>query len=182
MTWIITGTVAFAILILFEIQKCINAINNKSGFNLWFGAGTLILLVSFGGAAAQSSMSTGARFTLGIILLILGVSFYILVLTNGLSRKNYFSDGDKVLVCKKGLYGRLRHPGVWSFLVCGLGFCLIFVGTIKTAVYFTMLNFVYTWLQDNYFFPLYLEGYDEYKGEVPYLIPKIKKKLYEKGG
>ena len=40
------------------------------------------------------------------------------------------------------------------------------------AMWFTVLNLGYTVLQDRYFFPVYLKGYDEYKKEVPFFIPR----------
>ena len=38
-----------------------------------------------------------------------------------------------------------------------------------------VLNFLYIVMQDMYFFPKYIEGYEEYKKRVGFLIPKTRK-------
>lgn len=172
MTWIMTGTAAFFILVIFEVQKCRNALKNRTAFNPWFVLGTMLLLLSFVGMAMDNPASGGVRFISGILITASGVLSYVIVLTAGLKKRGYLEDEQNASVSRKGIYGRLRHPGVWSFLLCGVGFGMVFTGTIGKALWLVLLNLIYTWLQDRYFFPVYLKGYEEYKREVPYLIPK----------
>ena len=173
MIWVLTGTAAFVILIIFEVQKCRNALKNRTAFNPWFVLGTLMLLLSFVGIAMDSHAAGGARLVSGIVIMTAGVLSYIIVLTAGLKKRGYLEDEKNASVSRKGLYGRLRHPGVWSFLLCGVGFGMVFIGTTGKALWLVLLNLIYTWLQDRYFFPVYLKGYEEYKRDVPYLFPKI---------
>ena len=173
MIWVLTGTAAFVILIIFEVQKCRNALKNRTAFNAWFVLGTLMLLLSFVGIAMDNHAAGGARLISGIVIMTAGVLSYIIVLTAGLKKRGYLEDEQNASVSRKGLYGRLRHPGVWSFLLCGVGFGMVFIGTTGKALWLVLLNLIYTWLQDRYFFPVYLKGYEEYKRDVPYLFPKI---------
>ena len=173
MIWVLTGTAAFVILIIFEVQKCRNALKNRTAFNPWFVLGTLMLLLSFVGIAMDNHAAGGARLVSGVVIMTAGVLSYIIVLTAGLKKRVYLEDEQNASVSRKGLYGRLRHPGVWSFLLCGVGFGMVFIGTTGKALWRVLLNLIYTWLQDRYFFPVYLKGYEEYKRDVPYLFPKI---------
>ena len=173
MIWVLTGTAAFVILIIFEVQKCRNALKNRTAFNPWFVLGTLMLLLSFVGIAMDNHAAGGARLVSGVVIMTAGVLSYIIVLTAGLKKRGYLEDEQNASVSRKGLYGRLRHPGVWSFLLCGVGFGMVFIGTTGKTLWLVLLNLIYTWLQDRYFFPVYLKGYEEYKRDVPYLFPKI---------
>ena len=173
MIWVLTGTAAFVILIIFEVQKCRNALKNRTAFNPWFVLGTLMLLLSFVGIAMDNQAAGGARLVSGVVIMTAGVLSYIIVLIAGLKKRGYLEDEKNASVSRKGLYGRLRHPGVWSFLLCGVGFGMVFIGTTGKALWLVLLNLIYTWLQDRYFFPVYLKGYEEYKRDVPYLFPKI---------
>ena len=175
MMWIFTGTLAFVMLILFEIQKCRNILKKRKRINPWFVFGTFVLLLSFVGIAVQSNVATGIRFVLGILLIFVGLFSYIIVLTAGIDPNNYILDVESSSVNRSGLYGRLRHPGVWSFLLFGVGFGMIFVGTLLMALCMVLMNYIYTWLQDRFFFSIYLQGYEEYKREVPFLIPRKRK-------
>lgn len=172
MIWTIIGIASFGILILFEIQKCKAASNNGKSFNPWFVIGTILLIGAFVGMAMQSPLATGARFIIGGMVLLTGIVTYVLVLTGGLSKKHYYSDNGKATLCNTGIYGKMRHPGVWCFLICSIGFGLLFRGAMIMALVMAILNYGYTWLQDKYYFPKYIAGYEQYKKEVPYLIPK----------
>ncbi len=172
MIWTITGIASFGVLILFEIQKCKAVLNDKKAFNPWFLLGTILLIGSFVGLAIQSPLAIGIRAVVGGLLLLAGVITYVLVLTGGLSQKNYYSDNGNADLCNTGIYGKMRHPGVWCFLICSVGFGLLFRGTMIMALVMAILNLGYTWLQDKYYFPKYIDGYEDYKKEVPYLIPK----------
>lgn len=175
MIWILTGTGAFGLLVLFEIQKCVCLRRKKKDKNPWFLLGMFFLLLSFWMAGQEGAAAAGWKLWLGIVLLTLGLLFYARVLGVA-AEKNYICDGDRQPVSRSGLYGCMRHPGVWSFLLCSLGYAMIYPCCWKMALWFAFLNLLYTWLQDRFFFPVYLEGYEEYRKEVPYLLPFTKKK------
>lgn len=170
--WIIVGTVAFGPLCLFEYQKCRSVRKGTSTKNGWFLLGTLLLLLSCAGLAVRSPLARGIRFWAGLLILLAGLVFYTVVLSVVPDLGAYGKDSNKFPVCRKGIYGRMRHPGVWSFLVCATGYGMVFPKAWIPAMWFSFLNLIYTWVQDRYFFPVYLEGYEQYRREVPFLFPR----------
>lgn len=172
MLWILVGTGAFGLLFLFEYQKCRSVQRDSTGKNPWFLAGTLVLLLACAALGRRSVRSQGIQLLAGVLVLITGLAFYAVVLSVVSEPKGYTRDSKKLPVCRSGIYGRMRHPGVWSFLMCGIGYGMIFPDVLIPALWFSFLNLVYTWFQDRCFFPVYLEGYEQYRKEVPYLFPR----------
>ncbi len=172
MFWGLVGTGAFGLLILFEYQKCRSVQYSSAGRNPWFFLGTLLLLLACAVLGGTSIRSQGIRFWVGTLILLLGFVFYGVVLSVVPDAGEYTRDRKKFPVCRKGFYGWMRHPGVWSFLMCGIGYGMIFPDAAVPAMWFSFLNLVYTWTQDRYFFPVYLEGYEQYRREVPFLFPR----------
>ena len=170
----ITGTAAFGMLVFYDYQKCRNVRQNRTAGNPWFILGMAVLLGSFAAEAAGDQMARGVQLVCGIGVLAAGIVFYGAVLGVASGKQGYTKDLMGTTVSRKGLYGRMRHPGVWSFLLCALGFGMVFPEGMGFGLWFAFLNLIYTWLQDRYFFPVYLEGYEEYKKEVPYLFPRRK--------
>ena len=166
------GTSAFGLLVLFEYQKCRSVRRGIGKRNPWFLLGTLVLLASYLLLAGESTRSGGLRLLAGALALAAGIVFYGAVLLVAAGESGYTRDSGRIPVSRTGLYGKVRHPGVWSYLTCSLGYVMIFPETVCGALWFALLNLFYTWLQDRYFFPVYLEGYEEYRREVPYLFPK----------
>ncbi|MCI7812948.1 MAG: hypothetical protein SO016_01550 [Lachnospiraceae bacterium] len=171
MIWVLTGTGAFGFLFLFEYHKCLSVRKERRDKNPWFWVGTILLLCSFAMMGVQSGHSSGISFWAGLLVLAAGIVFYGAVLSVA-DNQGYTQDQMKIPVSRRGMYGWMRHPGVWSFLVCVLGYGMMFPRAIGGAMWFAFLNFIYTWFQDRYFFPVYLEGYEQYRKEVPYLFPK----------
>lgn len=176
MFWVLVGTGAFGLLVLFEYWKCRSIRRGTTGKNGWFLAGTLLLLLSCGVMAGESDRSRGVRLLAGVIVLLVGLVSYGVVLSVVPDAGEYTQDSKKRPVCRKGLYGWMRHPGVWSFLMCGIGYGMIFPEAMVPAMWFSFLNLAYTWVQDRFFFPVYLDGYEEYRREVPFLFPRKSKK------
>lgn len=172
MLWIFVGTAAFGLLFLFEYQKCRSVRLNSTGKNPWFLLGTLLLLLAFTVLGRRSACSQGIQFLTGVLVLITGIVFYGMVLSVVSDSQGYIRDSKKLPVCRSGLYGWMRHPGVWSFLLCTVGYGMIFPDAWMPALWFAFLNLIYTWFQDRFFFPAYLEGYEQYRKEVPYLFPR----------
>ena len=175
MTGLLTGTLAFVFLVLFEIRKCDSLRKGKKRRNPWFITGTALLVLSFI-LAAHGSRAQNVQFVAGIFILVMGLVLYAIVLSVVSDGKVYSEDDSAEKTCRKGLYGYVRHPGVWSFLLCAAGFAVAFPQGAKTAFWCALLNLGYTWLQDRFFFPVYLEGYEEYKREIPFLFPRLRQK------
>lgn len=174
MTEMILGTASFGLLVLFEYQKCRNTRQNIAASNPWFILGCLVLAASLVLRALRGPLASGMQAAAGTVVLVSGLVFYARVLGVALGPKQqgYLRDGSDSEVSRRGLYGIIRHPGVWSFLVCGAGYGLLVPDGMIMAMWFTVLNLGYTVLQDRYFFPVYLKGYEEYKKEVPFFIPR----------
>ena len=175
MIWTALGMFSFGLLILFEYQKCLSAEKKTKRKNPWFLLGTGLLLIDFAGMACTLPAASGLQMTGGAAVLGTGLILYILVLTGGPKKKGYVRDDASAdIVSRRGIYGKIRHPGVWCFLLCSLGFGIIYPDGMGSGLWLALMNILYTWLQDRCFFPVYLKEYEEYKKEVPYLFPKRK--------
>lgn len=172
MFWTLVGTGAFGLLVLFEYQKCRSVRRGNRGNNPWLLIGTLLLLLACAALGRSSKCSQGIQLLAGSLLLFLGLVFYAAILSVVPDAGEYMEDRKAFPVCRKGLYGWMRHPGVWSFLLCGIGYGMIFLDAAIPAMWFSFLNLIYVWVQDRYFFPVYLEGYEQYRREVPFLFPR----------
>jgi len=85
--------------------------------------------------------------------------------------QSYISQHNGRSVCNTGQYALCRHPGVLYFF--GLYICLYFMGIVSLAalVIFCALDLLLVIFEDVLVFPDVLEGYEQYKKEVPFLIP-----------
>lgn len=176
MIWVGVGTVAFGLMVLFEIRKCHSLQKGKERKNPWFTIGVFLLILAFVMGAIQFGLATGGRLAIGAVILIIGLVFYkkVLAVATEEDGQGYREDRMKTPVSRTGIYNVIRHPGVWSFLLCAIGYGYMVPDGLIMALWFAVLNGGYTWLQDRYYFPIYLEGYEIYREEVPYLFPKRK--------
>ena len=90
----------------------------------------------------------------------------------------YCQEADQNKVCRTGIYGVCRHPGIWWFLGCFL--CLGFAckdGTVLMyGIGLSILNLLYAWYQDKWIFPQEFSDYRDYQKEIPFLLPKRRKR------
>lgn len=171
MTGILTGVTAFVFLIAFEYRKCSSFKKGISRKNYWFIGGTVLLFASYIIAAEGRTADSSLRFALGILIMAAGVALYAYVLFSVPGTAGYVKDIIGTETGSSGIYGRIRHPGVWCFTAVSLGYWLAFPRGLRAAALCTALNFIYTWLQDRYFFPVYLAGYREYRKKTPFMFP-----------
>ena len=80
----------------------------------------------------------------------------------------------KPCVCRTGVYALCRHPGVlW---LAGVHLCVWLMSgtgvTLAAFLLFTALNVAYVTLQDSWSFPRCFADYDDYKKNVPFLLPR----------
>ena len=89
----------------------------------------------------------------------------------------YCQDAENLKVCRTGIYGVCRHPGIWWFFGCFL--CVgMAAGTneiLTGGLILSGFNLAYAWYQDKWIFPEEFCDYREYQKEVPFLLP-IKRK------
>ncbi|MCI2061699.1 MAG: hypothetical protein LKJ83_02880 [Eubacteriaceae bacterium] len=76
-------------------------------------------------------------------------------------------------VCRNGFYGLCRHPAVMWFILC-----FVFLGAglpaqecIIGGILFCAADVAYIVIQDVWSFPNSFADYDDYKKEVPFLLP-----------
>ena len=115
-------------------------------------------LVLFGGAAA-------CFFALLMYALFFAIPFDETYLSQVTGRK----------VCRTGMYGMCRHPGVLWF--AGMYLCLYLAvpaaKLLMAALAFNAANLIYMLWQDVYLFPKTFVDYEDYKLSVPLLIPRF---------
>ena len=165
------GLAAFALLVYFEICKCAGVKKGRASFNPWFIAGTAVLILTWVLLFARNTVSAAPLRYAGAVFTAVSVFVYYRVLAETSKEAAYTENRLIVPVYKDGTYSKMRHPGVWCFAAVCLGITLIIPGAWAGNLMLAILNLVYCILQDRYFFPVYLEGYEEYKHEVPFCIP-----------
>lgn len=169
---------AFTCLVVFELRKAgiLKGITEK---NPWFILGCVILgvlwieIIVFSFSFSEyMGISYISRTIVGAVLLIVTIVWYIYLLKGALPSEDIYSRDIKYRSTSyKGAYGRCRHPGFYAFILMSLSLSLICGSqtALMTALVTSIFNVIYIWLQDRVFFPIYLIGYDEYKGKVPFL-------------
>ncbi len=88
-------------------------------------------------------------------------------------RQAYLGAQDNAQVVDTGTYAMSRHPGVlWAALA--LVFLVMATGSkvllIATPVWI-LLDVVWAYVEDRFYFPKTFPGYEDYKKEVPMFIP-----------
>ena len=88
-------------------------------------------------------------------------------------RESYVDGQENRKTYRGGVYGLCRHSGVWCFgamLLC-FGIAALPSALLWRGMLYTVLNVIYSWLQDKYIFPKVFCDHGDYCGEVPFLIP-----------
>lgn len=170
MIWLLPGIASFVCFLLFDMEKA----NGKRYAAALFFAGVLLLAISTVELFLSHVFEWRAiwRTICGVIAM---AWFFALlyVLFAALPAKKVYSGENKLQVCSKGVYALCRHPGGWCFLFL-YWFLWLYAPSaqmLSAAIVFPALNFLYIGVQDCYFFPKYIEGYDSYKQLVPFLFP-----------
>jgi len=175
MMWIGLGILAFVLLTVFDFNK-LKTIHPI--LNICFALGCLLLAYATGGVLLRSPQ----WFSIASIPLFWAFAFFGLVemfyaLFFALPFNATYVEGTSpAKVVDTGLYTLCRHPGVWgffafylfAFLASGNGDLLI-AGMVWTA--FDVLHVL---MQDRWFFPQTLPGYDEYRKTTPFLFFGVK--------
>lgn len=87
----------------------------------------------------------------------------------------YCQEADRHKVCRSGIYGVCRHPGIWWFFGCfaSLGAGCHDLGLFACGIWLSLLNLAYAWYQDQWIFPEEFSDYRDYQKEVPFLLPRL---------
>ena len=107
------------------------------------------------------------RILFGILALIFGaLTLYTVLSVAWKTNKN-----DEKKVYTGEFYALCRHPGILYFIPLYLCLWLTCGFPVYAAVAFSALDLLLGVFEDKVVFPAFLDGYDQYKSEVPFLIP-----------
>lgn len=173
MTYLLIGCLAFLFLFLFDINK--TKLRNRN-LNISFAIGIALLAGSTIGIIIEDygtlQMPDISRLLAGLITII---SFLLMVysLFFALPFEKTYTDVKNTYLIDTGMYALCRHPGVIWFFFFYL-FLWITSGKMMmlwAGIIWTTLDVIHVYIQDRWFFPQTLVGYEIYKNNVPFLIP-----------
>ena len=165
------GGIGFILFFLYDWNRVFWKHKWMSGF-FWIGclcqiyAGVSFLVEAYGNQRSGWMIWIGAAlfFFAGLIHTL----FFALPFDS-----TYRQEADQHKVCRTGLYGICRHPGIWWFFGCFL--CLGGACGSKTSIVYgivlSFINLLYAWYQDKWIFPVEFSDYRDYQKEVPFLLP-----------
>lgn len=176
MLFIGIGCLAFIFFILFDFNKTL-LIHKWLRFTFFIGIALLaystlaICLDSFKTTTSQNSM----QWLFGLIALVsLVLLNYTLFL--GIPFSNtYIQSNQKNTVIDTGMYALCRHPGVLWFFFFYLFLWLTFGSFLLmwAMIIWTVINLIYVYIQDRWLFPKMFVDYEQYRDNVPFLIPTL---------
>lgn len=143
-----------------------------AGTALWITSILLLVLPALSNIIAWRAVVFGV-LTLAFAVLEIYALFFALPF-----EKTYVRAQEKRCVCRRGIYGMCRHPGFWSFSGICLSLALaVNVPSVSAGLgTLAALNLIYIAVQDKWIFVREFSDYTDYKREVPFLLPKCKKR------
>ncbi len=175
MAYTVPGILGFLLLALADIPRIQG--NRVIKPVLWIAGGTGILLSMLFLTVYSAPLAVSApwRILCGLLacaMLILSIVSFFIELP---FRQSYIAAAEKRTIVRHGSYGMVRHPGVlwFTFFLPSLAAALDARELLTAAPVFIGLNILLAVLQDTVYFPrIFGPGYEEYKKEVPFLLPK----------
>lgn len=169
---VLLGCLAFGLLYVFDFNKVKKIHSLFTGF---FAIGVMLLAWSSYRVYASESylvfQPTSFSFYLFMTLGIVSAGCMFYALFGALPFTKTYVEGNFNEVIDTGVYALCRHPGVWGFF---FAYLFLFLATGKllvlvACIIWTLMDIVHVWVQDVYFFPKTLKGYDQYKQTTPFL-------------
>ena len=169
-------TFAFGMFFLYDWNR---VFLKKKWFVPLFAAGNLLLAV-VGGRMVYACVSSGIKeqsvwllpgaFFLAVLIYTL---YFALPFDN-----TYCQEADRHKVCRSGMYGWCRHPGIWWFFGCFFctGLSTGELNRVMLSLCLSLLNLLYAWYQDRLIFVEEFSDYREYQEQVPFLLPRLWKR------
>lgn len=175
MTGYVSGLVAFGLYLIYDY----NSVKWKHWLpHCFFLVGTLMIGAMTAVQMILAWSAVGIQRSTGLFLI--GAVLFLLLLIYTLFfalpfEETYLQQNDKPIVYSEGMYALCRHPGViWFFLfyLC-LGLAFEYSGLLGVGMFYSFLNLIYVIVQDCWTFPATFADYDEYKKNVPFLLPTV---------
>ena len=170
--WIL-GLGAFGMFFLYDWNR---VFLKKQWMSHLLAAGNVCLAVV---AVRLVRLSLTVRFG-GWLLWLTGAAVFLALLIYTLYfalpfDSTYCKEADLHTVCRSGMYGWCRHPGIWWFFGCFfcLGMSTSLGERVILCLVLSFLNLLYAWYQDRCIFAAEFSDYEDYKRTVPFLIPNF---------
>lgn len=175
MIFIFTGCLVFIFFYIFDLNK-IKYLNKN--INIYFVAGIVLLVASTVGILFENHKYFEVSIPLKLLFGTLSIGSLLLLLYTLFAALPYsktYLEVEQGTVIDRGMYAFCRHPGViWFFLF----YLFLWLASGKmmmmwAGIVWTIMDIIYVYVEDRWFFPKTLNGYDRYKLEVPFLIPNL---------
>ncbi|MBQ3109381.1 MAG: hypothetical protein IJC67_07170 [Clostridia bacterium] len=171
---LLPGLAAFGLMILYD---WLQAYRGKHRSILLF-AGALLLILSTVWllilADLPASFQSGVvRFVIGACGALASTACMVYALFFALPFSDTYTASGKKTCVYRGWYALCRHPAAFCcyFVYAFLLLMAPALSTLLALLILPNMNLVYVALEDRYFFPRTIEGYDSYKQTTPFLIP-----------
>lgn len=142
-----------------------------------FFAGFLLLSFATGMIVIKESNVIIFSFSTTILCSFLAMLSFILLIYSLFFAlpfsATYLEHHEKTILNDRGFYALCRHPGVLFFMAFYL-FSGLAVGNwilLLAGFVFSILNVIYIWIQDRWFFPVLYQNFTRYQQNTPFLIP-----------
>lgn len=167
-SWI-AGLTAFGLFFLYDWNR---VSVKKKWIKSFFTLGCLLLL-GVGLCFAVDAWMGGIRLWLLPALCFLSGLIHTLFFALPFDA-TYCRDAGERRVCRTGVYGWCRHPGIWWFFGCFvcLGLADGQTERLLLGLCLSALNLGYAWYQDRFIFIKEFSDYADYQKSVPFLIPR----------
>jgi protein-S-isoprenylcysteine O-methyltransferase Ste14 len=173
MGYILLGGLAFLVVFFFDLAALKGIAYLKQAIGLVF--------VSLFGFALQMVCLQAEKFSLPHWLFWVGwplliISAGLLIYSTFLEipfKQTYAKNGVGDKLVKTGTYALVRHPGVLWFGLLLLALVAISRSKLLliAAPLWFLLDVLWVWIQDRFYFSQMFPGYEQYKRETPMLIP-----------
>ena len=173
MKYIATGCAAFALFACFDLAalKRIPYLKQLSWLagNLLFGYCLLVVIRHGARLPVPVWVIYAGWVTLVPSILLLIYSLFLEIPF----RQTYASQGTGNALVKRGTYALVRHPGVLWFGLLLLSLLMVSPSRLLlvAAPVWLLMDVLYAWVQDRFFFEKMLPGYEAYRDETPMFIP-----------
>lgn len=168
------GSAAFVLYLIYDINSYTRQWKILHSF---FFGGTCLLAVATG-MDLWGAWQYGAFSGLTDVFLLAGAAVFFATLIYSLFfalpfKQTYAEQTDGRRVYRCGVYALCRHPGILCFFgtYLMLGLAALPTPMLRNCLVFSALNLAYAGFQDRITFPATFCDYDDYKKQVPFLIP-----------